>query len=300
MYVSTVKRYAERGDIDKVERELSKFEHYYRILRSRDELQEKFPDLPIHAPLADYITSGSYSQSTPLAFVVSYPDENYRTIVRADESWDVRTKTTTNMSSRDLQGYVEKQTALFKGVDSATGRTGRLFLDVHLEQGGIRHVPVYLQRYEDPRTARDVYGSLLDSPVFVEDATSIGRTEWDRGYYFKALNFEYRPIRDIYLVYDDDGTVLYEKEQASEKHDGQIGVISGYVLLDNRGNVVYDEDGKTDQLQVDDQNPDEEDDIVYTYLTRIGRYIVAAHPTLTPWEEQSGGELDPLRNTWLS
>lgn len=300
MYVSNVERYAERGDIDEVEKELSKFTSYYRTLSSRDDLQEEFPDLPIHARLANYITLDSYSQSTPLVFVVSYPDENYRTVVRADESWDVRTKVTSKMTSRDLQRYDEKQAALFNGVHSATGRTGRLFFNVHLERKGIRHVPVYLQRYEDPRTARNAYASLLDSSVFVEETVRIGRTEWHRGYYFQALNFEYRPIRDKYLVYDDDGTVLYEKERASKRQGRQLAVKSGYVLLDNRGNVVYDGDGKIDQLQVDAGNPDEEDDIVYTYLTRIGQYILAAHPTLTPWEQQSGRELDPLRETWLS
>jgi hypothetical protein len=273
--VSTIRRFSERGDLDRAEREVSGLAAFYSRLSTKSIFTRKFPNFPVGSPLLDYLTAETYSTETPLLFVVSYPAEGYTTTVRADESWDIRSRLASSITDRDLQSYFERETTLFSGVDTDTGRTGRIFLNVHLNSGEVRHSPVYVQQFESARSAEDAHQSLVDSSVFVEGTEDIGRTTWEHAFYYQEIPVDYP--RNGYVVYDTDGNVVYDED--------------GDIRRDTARLTIYDVGA--------DREPDEQGDIVYAYLTRIGRYLIAASPSLTAWEEQPDGVTDPLEQTWL-
>lgn len=43
----------------------------------------------------------------------------------------------------------------------------------------------------------------------------------------------------------------------------------------------------------------EDGDVVYTYVARIGRYLIAAAPSGTAWDERTDDSTDLLKQTWL-
>lgn len=274
-YVSTLKRFSERGDLDRAEQELSRLIAFYELLQRRGNFTERFDDFPVHGPLTEYLTSDSYASTTPLAFVVSVPGERYTTLVRADETWDVRSVSASNIGDQTQQRFFEQAAALFGGVSVETGRTGQVFLNAHLNAPTIRHTPIYLQRFRDQQRAADAYGSLLEGSVFVEESVDIGRTTWEHAYYYQEIGVDYP--RDGYVVYDEDGHVIYDED--------------GHIQKDTEQETVYNIDGA--------RKPDEDGDIVYIYFTRIGRYLVAASPSMTAWEERDENANTPLKQTWL-
>jgi hypothetical protein len=274
--VATIRRFSERGDSDRAERAVSSLSTLYSRWSTRSIFERRFPDFPAGPPLVDYLTDDGYSASTPLVFVVSYPSETYTTVARADGPWEIRSRLASGITDRELQGYFRRAATLFGGVDTDTGRTGRVFLNVHLRTDSIRHLPVYLQRFGSTRRAEDVYSSLVGSSVFLEGSEDIGRTALQRAFYYQEIPVEYP--RDGYLVYDSDGNVVYDED--------------GDITRDTDRTIRFQEGG--------DRNPDEQGDIVYTYLATAGRYLIAAAPSLTAWEERPAGTNDPLRNTWLA
>ena len=273
--VSTIRRFSDRGDLDRAEREVSGLATFYSRLSTKSIFTRKFPDFPAGPPLLDYLTAESYSTETPLVFVVSHPEEGYTTTVRADESWEIRSRLASSITDRDLESYFERETTLFNGVDTDTGRTGRIFLNVHLNSGGVNHNPIYVQRFESAQSAETAHESLVDSSVFVEGTEDFGRTTWEQAFYYQEIPVDYP--RNGYVVYDTDGNVVYDED--------------GDIRRDTDRTRTYNAGG--------DREPDEQGDIIYTYLTRIGSYLIAASPSLTAWEEQSDGATDPLERTWL-
>jgi hypothetical protein len=275
-HVATIRRFSERGDTDRAEQEVSALATLYDRLSTRSLFERRFPSFPVGDPLISYLTRDSYSASTPLLFVVSYPGQTYTTVARAEGSWEVRSRRVSDITDRDLRSFFERETVLFGGVDTDTGRTGRLFLNVHLNAGRVRHTPLYVQRFESDQRATDAYSSLVGSSVFVEEPFDMGRTTWQRAFYYQEIPVEYP--RNGYVVYDPDGNVVYDED--------------GDVRRDTDRMTIYDVGG--------DRRYDEDGDIVYSYLTKIGRYVLAAAPSLTAWEERPDGTDDPLRQTWLA
>jgi hypothetical protein len=274
--VATIRRFSERGDTDRVEEEVSRLATLYDRLSDRSVFERRFPDFPVGAPLIDYLTPAAYSASTPLVFVASYPAETYTTMVRAEASWSVRSRLASEVTDGDLRNFFARETALFRGVDTAAGRTGRVFLNVHLQRGRVRHSPVYLQRFEGDRQAAAALSSLVGSSVFVEEPVDIGRTTWERAYYYQEIPVAYP--RNGYVVYDPDGNVVYDED----------------------GDIDRDTDRTRTYAAGGDRRRNVEGDIVYGYLARAGRYLIAAAPSLTAWEERPDGAEAPLRRTWLS
>ncbi len=266
-HVATIRTFSERGDLDRADRELSELAALFGELSTRSEFVATFPDFPIRSPPLEYLTTGTYDDSTPLSFVVGYPDEAYTTLVRADAPWEVRTRRTDSLSDRVLEAHFASEAAVFGGVDVQTGRTGRLFLDVHLNRDRARHTPVYVQRYADVERARRALSTVLDGSPAVEGTVAIGRTTWERIFYVANSPVDHATAGHV--VRDGDGNVIYEGTHGSRSRDAP------------------------------GSGPGDREDVVYTYLSRIGRYVIAAAPSATAWEERPDGTNDPLKETWL-
>jgi hypothetical protein len=274
-HLATIRRFSERGDLDRAEQEVSRLAAYYNQLSRRGNLQPRFSDFPIHAPLINYLTADDYTPSTPLVFVIGDPTEGYTTVARANESWEVRSRSVSAIRDQTVQHFFEQEAALFRGVAVETGRTGHVHLNVHLHTDSVRHSPIYLQRFDSEQRAQDAYSSLLEGSVFVEESINMGRTTWGLAYYYQEISVDYP--RDGYVVYDDNGNVIYDED--------------GDIMKDTEQETVYDIGGEQDR--------DEDGDIVYIYFTRIGRYLIATSPSMTAWEERANGANDPVKETWL-
>lgn len=293
-YVRDLKTFAGRGDLDAVQRELGKLETHYERLSRPQSFRREFPDFPIQSPLFDDLTAESRNPAT--TFVVSAPETDFTTVVRNTASLGPRSRAVGSVGNRDRQRFYDRQTALFSGTDVSADRTDRKFFNVHLASS---HVALSVQQFRDRQSAASAYTSLLNSPVFVEGTETVGDTEWNRGYYFQGLTFENARLQHRYLVSDADGTIIYEEKRRTEKPGRQLAIQNGFVMHDHRGNVIYDGDGAMPEDHVSAGTPDEGGDIVYVYLTKVGRFLITANPSLVPWDQQPDEELLPLRQTWL-
>ena len=204
-HVATIRRFADRGDLDRVDEELERLHDYLRGIRSEGFVRRVLSDRQIDAALyrhlhddtvdADDDEDDEDDEADPGLFEVhhsadyaGYAYGGPRYIER--DPFDDAPGDDVN-AGRELLARQELQ---FEAAGEATGRRGFAYVVSYavpdaadqpsaLEPLDYPRTSLFIQHYDDVAAAGEAVDTLLDSSVSQEGAYSFGRDRWRRVYY---------------------------------------------------------------------------------------------------------------------
>lgn len=274
--VSTIRRFSERGDTNRVESELTSLRIYIDNIRRPESINERFSMLPIHRPLLDYLTSSNYNPSNTFTFIIAHPETDYATSVRSRERKDATMGHLPPETKLERRKYISDLKNIFGGVSVERGRNGRGFVAAHPRKENQPTRLMDIQRFESPALAAEAERTLLDGPVTSEGPAELGTYEWQKIRYYQLL--EVLDPNSGYIVFrEGDGMVFNQDGDVIRQDSGDLG----------------------DPLE--DYSRDLIGDIVYAYMKRAGPYLLTIAPSMTAWEERDNNDvkpLEPLKKTW--
>ena len=237
-YYRTVKKFADRGDWDRADEELSEMHTFYETRQREYVIGEELSNDPIQGRLlptlrADSIPKelrerrGVQADVDPALFEVYHPASRYGQYAYSNQDPAVYGKA---IDSHDRETFNQ-----FSELQEGFERTGSAFVVANLRsrrqpKRWTHELPnevISIQRYVSTAAARRAVEQMLEASVSEEGTESLGGRSWTQVYYY---------------------------------YDG---------------------------------------DITYAYLLQAGRFLLAASPSRTAWEERPDHWTDPLQLTWL-
>jgi hypothetical protein len=198
-HLATIRRFADRGDLDRVDEELDRLHDYLRGIRSdlfvRRVLSDRQIDAALYRHLHDGTVDADEDEAPPGLFELhhsagysGYAYAGPRYIDR--DPFDGASRNGRNRG-REL---LARQRLQFDATSEATGRTGFAYVVSYavpaaadqpsdLEPLDYPHASLFVQRYDDVAAATDAVETLFDTSVSREGAYSFGRDRWHRVYY---------------------------------------------------------------------------------------------------------------------
>lgn len=275
--VSTIRRFSERGDTNRVESELTSLRVYLDNIRRPESINERFSDRPIHEPLLAYATSSNYSKSHPFTFIIAHPETEYVAPVRSRQRHDATLGYINFETDLDRRKYISDLDNIFGGVSVEKGRTGRGFLAAHPRETNQPTRLIDIQRFSSAEAAEQARGTILDGPVSTEGTSELGAYEWERVHYFQELE----------VLDPHSGYVVFREDEGMSFNDN--------------GDIIREDSGELGK-PVEEYSRDLIGDIVYAYTKRTGSYLLTIAPSMTAWEERDRLDrqpLEPLKKAWF-
>lgn len=206
-HVSTIERFGRRGDLDRVDEELTRLDDYLRGIRSdlfvRRVLSDRQIDSTLYRTLHDDTADAGDGgddeddgdDPPPGLFEIRHSAE-YAGYAYAGPRYIDRDPFGADPDADANEGreLLATQRTAFEAVEEATGRTGFAHVvsyavpddpaqPTDLEPLDYDRTSVFVQRYTDASAAGAAVDTLLETSVSREGAYSFGRDRWDRIYY---------------------------------------------------------------------------------------------------------------------
>ncbi|MFB6102721.1 MAG: hypothetical protein ABEJ73_09160 [Haloplanus sp.] len=203
-YLATVRRFADRGDLDRVDEELERLYGYLDGIRSDLFVRRVLSDRQIDAALYRHLHDDTLDpdaedaeddEALPGLFEMhhsagyaGYAYSGPRYIDREPFGDD------TAADENEGQELLARQRTRFDAVGEATGRTGFAYIvsytvpevanqPTDLEPLDYDHTSLFVQRYRDVAAANAAVETLFGTAVSREGTYSFGRDRWHRVYY---------------------------------------------------------------------------------------------------------------------
>jgi len=208
-HLATIRRFADRGDLDRVDEELERLHDYFRGIRSDLFVRRVLSDRQVDATLYRALHDGTADadddddddsdddEADPGLFEIrhsagyagyAYGGPRY---IDRDPFDDVPGDGGNANAGQELLARQRRQ---FEAAGEATGRAGFAYVvsyaipdedDQPLDFDPLDYpsTSLFVQHYEGVGAATDAVETLLDTSVSQEDSYSFGRDEWRRVYY---------------------------------------------------------------------------------------------------------------------
>jgi len=206
-HIATIERFANRGDLDRVDEELERLYDYLSGIRSPLFVRRVLSDRQIDAELYRHLhdeTAGSDDdddddEADPGLFELHHSADysgyayNGAQHLERDPFGDVP-GTPAGADRNPGAELLAQQRVDFDPVGEATGRTGFAYVVSHaipdeedqpadLDPLNYEHTSLFIQRYESVAAAATAVETLFDTAVSREGEYSFGRETWHRVYY---------------------------------------------------------------------------------------------------------------------
>jgi hypothetical protein len=202
-HLATIRRFADRGDLDRVDEELERLGDYLRGVRSDLFVRRVLSDRQVDATLYRYLHDGTVDpdadddrdEARPGLFEIHH-SASYAGYAYAGPRYLDREPFGDDVGDDANEGreLLARQRVAFAGVEEATGRTGYAYVVSHavpdaadqptdLEPLEYPHTSLFVQRYADVAAATTAVETLFETAVGREGDYSFGRDRWHRVYY---------------------------------------------------------------------------------------------------------------------
>jgi len=204
-YLATIRRFADRGDLDRVDEELERLHDYFRGIRSdlfvRRVLSDRQIDATLYRTLHDgTVDSGSDDdddddEADPGLFEV-YHSTDYAGYAYGGPRYIERDPFGDAPGDDVNEGreLLARQRLHFDAAGESTGRNGFAYVVSYAVPGAENqpadlnpldypHTSLFIQQYDGVQAATDAVETLFDTSVSREGTYSFGRDEWHRVYY---------------------------------------------------------------------------------------------------------------------
>ncbi|MFB6108999.1 MAG: hypothetical protein ABEJ82_09225 [Haloplanus sp.] len=208
-HLRTTRRFASRGDLDRVDEELDRLHDYLRGIRSDLFVNRVLSDRQIDARLYRDLHDGTLDpedrdedtdeqKDAPPGLFELYHSAGYRAYAYAGPRYIERDPfdNVDREMNEPVRGseLLATQRMLFDAPSEPSGRTGFAYVvsyavpraddqPTDLEPTDYPSTSLFVQRYSSVERATAAVGSLVDSSVAVEGWYSFGRDRWRRVYY---------------------------------------------------------------------------------------------------------------------
>jgi hypothetical protein len=205
-HLATIRRFADRGDLDRVDEELERLGEYLAGIRSELFVRRVLSDRQIDAELYRHLHDrtvdsedggdGDGDDEPDPGLFELYHDSGYAGYAYAGPRYVDRDPFGDDADDDRNEGreLLARQRVAFDPVGEATDRTGYAYVvsyavpdepaqPADLEPLDYDHASLFVQRYADADAASAAVGTLFDTVVGREGTYSFGRDDWHRIYY---------------------------------------------------------------------------------------------------------------------
>lgn len=215
-HLATIRRFADRGDLDRVDEELERLHDYFRGIRSEHFVRRVLSDRQVDAALYRHLHDGTVDaddgddedddDDPPPGLFECHHSTGYSgyayggpRYIERDPFGDTPGSDRSENAGRDL---LARQRRHFEAADEATGRTGFAYVVSYavpdeaeqpsdLDPLDYPYTSLFVQAYDGVGAATDAVDTLFDTSVSREGSYSFGRDEWHRVYYRGAGDVVY-------------------------------------------------------------------------------------------------------------
>jgi hypothetical protein len=210
-HIATIRRFAGRGDLDRVDEELERLHDYLRGIRSDLFVRRVLSDRQIDATLYRNLHDGTPDddddddddEADPGLFEV-YHSADYVGYAYAGPRYIEREPFggVPGDAVNEGQELLARQRRHFDAASEATSRNGFAYVvsyaipdeadqPADLNPLDYPHTSLFIQHYDGVEAATDAVDTLLDTSVSNEGTYSFGRDEWHRVYYHADGDVDY-------------------------------------------------------------------------------------------------------------
>ncbi|MFB6195554.1 MAG: hypothetical protein ABEI80_05245 [Haloplanus sp.] len=201
-HLSTIERFADRGDLDRVDEELARLHDYLQGIRSdlfvRRVLSDRQIDTDLYRTLHDGTPDdeGDDEDEAPPGLFELYHSSGYATYAYDGPRYIEREPFGDDDAADENEGeeLLARQRVQFDAAGEATGRTGFAYVvsyavpdesnqPADLEPLEYPHASLFVQRYADASAAGAAVDTLFETSLNQEGRFSFGRERWQQVYY---------------------------------------------------------------------------------------------------------------------